>query len=164
MTATETLTSTWDPVTPFMDLNRRDFSSATYWGPDTIYNIASVGVFRGREQITGYFEEMLAAMPDLVVEVERTVEDGEVVVVQWNAAGTFGGAALQGFAPTGGRLIFRGCDVIDWDGEQIRTNNVYADGAHMARQIGVLPPQGSLGERTMQRAFNAQTRMKRRLR
>lgn len=110
------------PPPSFDALNRRDFSNPTYWGPNTVYNLGSSGVLRGREEIVAYFREMVEAMPDLVMEVERVMEDGPITVVQWNASGTFDGKPWLGFEATGGRLTFRGCDVIEWDGDQMLSN------------------------------------------
>lgn len=146
----------------FDDLNAHDLSDPSYWGPDTVYTVPSVGVLRGREQIVAYFEEMLAALPDLIMEVERVLQEGRFTVVQWNATGTFRGGRLQGFESTGGRLTFRGCDVMECDGDLIRFNTVYYDSAVLARQIGVLPPEGSAAEKAMRAAFNAATRVRRR--
>lgn len=147
---------------PFDDLNARDFSNPSYWGPDTVYTVPSVGALRGREQIVAYFEEMLAALPDLVMEVERVLQDGRFTVVQWNVSGTFTGGRLQGLESTGGRLTFRGCDVIESDGDKIRSNTVYFDSAALARQIGMLPPEGSMAEKATRAAFNVVTRIRRR--
>ena len=36
-------------------------------------------------------------------------------------------------------------------------NTIYWDGAEFARQVGLLPAQGSLADRLLLRAFNAQT-------
>lgn len=150
------------PPPSFDALNRRDFSDADYWGPDTVYNLGAIGIYRGREEILGYFREMMDAMPDLVIEVERTIEDGPITVVQWNASGTFKGKPWQGFEATGKRLTLRGCDVMEWDGDKMVSNTAYSDSAEVARQMGLMPPQGSGAERMMQRAFNAFTRLRRR--
>jgi hypothetical protein len=46
------------------------------------------------------------------------------------------------------------------DGLQYR-NSIYYDGASFARQIGMLPPLGSLGDRTLLALFNARSRIRR---
>ncbi len=42
-------------------------------------------------------------------------------------------------------------------------NTIYYDGAGFARQIGMLPAQGSKGDRAMTVAFNTLTRLRQRL-
>jgi predicted ester cyclase len=49
----------------------------------------------------------LAAFPDLRVEVEATVAQGDQVVVRWSATGTHRGDGL-GFRPTHEAVTFRG--------------------------------------------------------
>jgi hypothetical protein len=46
---------------------------------------------------------------------------------------------------------------------KIQHNDAYMNGAQMARQLGALPPQGSLPERAMTGALNLRTRAARRL-
>lgn len=53
--------------------------------------------FRGRQYVP-----LLAAFPDLRVEVEDTVSQGEVVVVRWCARGTHSGTGL---GPASGRQV-----------------------------------------------------------
>ena len=40
------------------------------------------------------------------------------------------------------------------------SNTAYYDGASFARQVGMLPPEGSGAERTMKSAFNAVTKVR----
>ena len=42
-------------------------------------------------------------------------------------------------------------------------NTAYYDGASFARQVGMLPSEGSGAERAMKGAFNAVTKMRRRV-
>jgi hypothetical protein len=44
---------------------------------------------------------------------------------------------------------------------QIRHNTIYYDGAGFARQIGMLPSQGSLADRMLVSIFNAKSRLAR---
>ena len=41
------------------------------------------------------------------------------------------------------------------------SNTAYFDGASFARQIGMLPPDGSGADRAMKSAFNAVTKLRR---
>ncbi len=58
-------------------------------------------IIRGREQFReGFYWPMIDAFPELRVEVEATLDDGDEVVVRWSATGTHRGGGL-GFAATG---------------------------------------------------------------
>ncbi len=149
----------------FEDLGRRDLSKAPeFWGPNTVDHFLPVGVYQGTDAIRGYFEEMFAAVPDFQLEVERIVAQDNVSVVQWRATGTFDGAPFQGIEPTGRRVDLRGVDVIEWaeDGT-IDHNTIYYDGAEFARQIGMLPPRDSTGERAITALFNGATKLRKRV-
>ena len=50
-----------------------------------------------------------------------------------------------------------GCDVVDIRERVVHENTVYWDGAGFARQIGMLPRQGSAADRAMLASFNALT-------
>jgi predicted ester cyclase len=148
----------------FAWINSGDLTTPPWWDDESVYNMGSLGVFRGRDAIVTHFRSMVAAMPDFAIEVERVLQDGQHTVVQWNATGTFEGAPLQGVEATGHRVRLRGCDVIEWDGDVIRSNTVYSDGMDFARQIGMLPPEDSPGERALRALFNGGTRLRRRFR
>jgi hypothetical protein len=78
---------------------------------------------------------------------------------------TFDGAPWQGIEPTGSRVTVRGVDVISLDPDgKVDQNTVYYDGAGFARQIGMLPREGSTADRAVLAAFNLSTKAKERLR
>jgi glyoxylase-like metal-dependent hydrolase (beta-lactamase superfamily II) len=56
-----------------------------------------------------------------------------------------------------------GVDLLRIREGRIVRNDAYVDGLGLARQIGALPPAGSPGERRLTGAFNARTRLARRL-
>lgn len=145
----------------------RDFSGASdFWTDDSVDHFLAAGrTVRGERALTQWFRELFAAVPDWHLEIESTVDDGErQVVVQWHATGTFDGAPFLGIEPTGRRVEFRGVDVIRLDADgKVDTNTVYYDGAEFARQVGMLPGRGSALDRLTLAAFNAKTRLSRRL-
>ena len=66
------------------------------------------GLLRGAEDFRAQiYEPFVAAFPDLQVQVEGTVEEGDQVVVRWTATGTHTGDGL-GFAPSGRTISIRG--------------------------------------------------------
>jgi steroid delta-isomerase-like uncharacterized protein len=127
------------------------------WAAEAVDHFLPVGDAVGRDAIVAFFEELFAALPDFTIEVERVVASDPMVVVQWRGTGTFVGGPFQGIRPTGRRIVFRGCDVVEARDGLVVDNTVYWDGAEFARQVGLLPRQGSLADRLLLRAFNALT-------
>jgi hypothetical protein len=48
--------------------------------------------------------------------------------------------------------------VIEWRDGRVAHNTIYYDGAEFARQVGMLPPRDSAGDRAITGAFNAVTK------
>ena len=143
-------------------LNAHDLDAiAAIDHPDVLADFVAVGRLTGREEVRAFFAEAIATIPDLSLTVEATYEVGDVVTVQWSAAGTFNGrGTFQGIRPTGRHVEWRGCDVMEFEGDLLRRNTVYYDGLTFARQIGLLPRKDSAGDRTLLRLFNTVTRLK----
>ncbi len=115
-----------------------------------------------REEVVAWFGELFDAVPDLHMEVEDVAIAGqpgrERATVRWHITGTFSGAPYVGIQPTGRPLDLRGMDLIDVENGRVAANNIYYDQLTFARQIGMLPPEGSLGDRLMTSAFNLVTK------
>jgi steroid delta-isomerase-like uncharacterized protein len=124
-------------------------------------DFVAVGEFRGRDAVRGFFRQTFAAFPDFTMTVDRIVADEGSAVVQWHLSGTFSGGPFQGIRPTGRRVELRGVDVMEIAHGLIQRNTIYYDGASFARQIGLLPGQGSRADRTMLSASNALARLRR---
>ena len=152
-TAEETVRSYFDAV-----IARDAIALAEHWSDDGIEEILPVGIFRGPEEVRAYFTELFTAIPDFEMSVERTLAQDDNVLVQRRATGTFDGGPLMGIDPTGKRIELRGLDWLEVEGEKIARNTAFADGAALARGMGLLPPQGSAAEKTMFSAFNAFTK------
>jgi steroid delta-isomerase-like uncharacterized protein len=142
----------------FGQLARRDLSAAEeIWAPEAIDHFLPVGDAIGRDAIVAFFTEMFEAFPDFHIEPERVLTTDTYAVVQWRATGTFTGKAFHGIRPTGRGVAFRGCDVVEIRDRLVHENTIYWDGAAFARQIGLLPREGSWADRAMLAAFNAVT-------
>lgn len=152
-TPEETVRSYFDAV-----IARDPDAMAEHWHQDGIEEILPVGIFRGPEEVKGYFTELFAAVPDMQFTVERVLAKDSDVLVQWRATGTFSGGPLQGIDPTGRWIELRGLDWLEVEGELVKRNTAFADGAALARGMGLLPPQGSAAEKAMFGAFNAFTK------
>jgi steroid delta-isomerase-like uncharacterized protein len=115
-----------------------------------------------REEVVTWFRSFFDAIRDLRMEVEDVVVAGEPgrerVTVRWRITGTFSGAPYMGIAPTGRPVDLRGMDLIDIEDGRVAGNNIYFDQLAFIRQIGMLPSEGSLGDRLMTGAFNLVTR------
>ena len=140
-------------------LAQRDLSRAEeIWAREAVDHFLPVGDAVGREGIVEFFEQMFAALPDFNVEVERVVVAEPYLVVQWTGTGTFTGTKFEGVRATGRPVKFRGCDMVEVDADGLVVENtIYWDGAEFARQIGMLPAQGSPGDRALIAVFNALT-------
>lgn len=133
--------------------------------PDIVDDFVAVGQFRGRDMVRGFFTELLGAFPDFDVDVLDIVADDRRAVVQWHASGTFTGSPFQGVHATGRPVDLRGCDVmLKFEDGLLKENTIYYDGLGFARQIGMLPREGSSADKAMTAAFNAGTDVRARLR
>ena len=149
----------------FDALTRRDLdAAAACWAPGGVDHIVGQADAQGPDGVRAYFGELFAAVPDFALRVETTIAEGDHAAVRWNATGTFAGdASYQGIAPTGGPIAIAGLDLLEVRDGLIVHNDGFPDGMGFARQIGMLPAQGSTAEARVLRAFNAKSRAARRL-
>jgi glyoxylase-like metal-dependent hydrolase (beta-lactamase superfamily II)/predicted ester cyclase len=133
------------------------------WEPGGLERIAPVGELTAPDEVRQFFAGLFAAVPDSNFEVLDFVSEGDKVVVRWRNTGTFSGGPFMGFEPTGSRIDIEGMDMLTVENGLIVRNDAYYDGTQFARQIGLMPARDSAAERGMARAFNARTRLARRL-
>lgn len=146
----------------FESIDARDAAgAAAHWREDGVDDVVPVGVLRGREQIRDYFSSVFAAMPDARTTLTRLIAGEQSCAVEWRIEGTFDGAPYMGIEPTGGHVEVRGFDLFELEDGELATNTGYFDGAGFARQIGMLPADGSGADRAIKSAFNAVTRVRR---
>src|SRR5215210_6183439 len=143
----------------FDALARHDLDAiAAAWAHDGHSHISGQADATGPEGVRAYWAELFGASPDLRFEVDAMIAEDDRVAVQWSARGTFAGpGSYQGIEPTYARL-----DLFTLRDGRIVREDAYTDGATFARQIGLLPPQGSSAEQRMARAFNGQAKVRRR--
>ncbi len=126
----------------------------------------------GRENVRGQLDtlapdgvreflgSLLGAVPDLRMQVISTTTEGERCGVQWRVTGTFAGpGSYAGIAPNGAPLVLEGIDMLTVRDGLIQNNDAFTDSMTFARQIGMMPGQGSSAETGMLAAFNAKTRV-----
>ena len=164
MATTETTTPSKVARAIFDALSKKDLDAATeFITDDTVDDFVAIGEVRGKPAIRRFFDELLAAFPDFEMTVDRIVGDRSSAVVQWHAAGSFSGGKFQGIEATGKHVAIRGVDVMEITAGQVVHNTIYYDGASFARQIGMLPHNGSGPDKAMRSVFNTVTRFRKRL-
>ena len=146
----------------FEAIDKHDLDAIVeHWREDGVDDIVAVGMLRGRDEMRQYFESLFAAMPDARMTVTRLVAGEQSCAVEWRIEGTFDSAPYMGIEPTGKHVEVRGLDLFELEDDQIVSNTGYFDGASFARQIGMLPADGSSADRAMKSAFNAMTKLRR---
>ena len=143
--------------------NRDADGMAAHWRDEGVEDIVPVGLLRGREELRDYFKSMFAAMPDARTTVTRLVAGEQSCAVEWRLEGTLNAAPFMGIEPTGKHVEIRGFDLFELEDGDLVSNTAYFDGMGFARQIGMLPPDGSGTDRAMRNAFNAVTKLRRAL-
>lgn len=98
-------------------------------GPDT----------GGREAVAHQVEAFRAAMPDLSVEIELSMSEGDLIAERWILSGTFEGPFL-GAEPTGERIEVTGINIFRVSCGQIVEAWAERDTLNLYRQIGLAPP------------------------
>ncbi|HEY3865076.1 MAG TPA: MBL fold metallo-hydrolase [Solirubrobacteraceae bacterium] len=115
------------------------------------------------EGVREFIGELVGAMPDLNMQVVSTTAEGERCGVQWRITGTFAGAGgskyFGGVAPTGSPIELEGFDLLTVRDGLVQGNDAFTDSMTFARQIGMMPPQGSAAEQRLTGAFNVKTRL-----
>ena len=107
---------------------------------------------------SAWFRNLFRAFPDFSFEVLDIVASGEQAAVRWRATGTFSGPAqFEGLSPTGARVELEGIDLLTISDGKIRQNLAYTNSTEMGRQLGAMPPAGSVGEKLMLGSVNART-------
>jgi steroid delta-isomerase-like uncharacterized protein len=126
---------------------------------DVVEDLSGIGVVAGADQEREFLAGLIAAFPDLVTEVTRVVAYGDVVAVEWRRSGTFSGTSWRGLLPNGKPFVLRGGAFLEVRDNKIARINGYYDTADFARQIGMLPSEGSRGDRIGMALFRARVRI-----
>src|SRR5829696_4346814 len=146
-TETDALRSSAEQVARsyFEAVSERDAQKmAEHWDPQGVDDIVPFGIFRGPDEIRGFFDELFAAVPDAETIVDRVIADDR----------------FQGLDAPGKPVEIRGADIIEVENGLITRNTAFSDGLDFARQIGMLPPQGSGVEKALYGAFNGMNKLK----
>ena len=144
----------------FAALAAHDLDAATAcWRPGAIDRLVGAQELIAPDGIRDYFSTLFAAFPDFDLEVLELTTARHRAAVRWRAQGTFAGPGLfQGFVPNNARIAIEGCDVVTVEDGLIIHIDAYMDSGDIARQLGLLPPAGSLSEARLAKLANARTR------
>lgn len=149
----------------FQAIDRHDLESAVaLWAPAGRENVRGLVDARAPEGVRQFIGALLGAVPDLSFEIVSTTSEGERCAVQWRLTGTFAGdRAFNGIEPTGAPITLEGVDILTVRAGLIEANDAFTDSMTFAREVGMMPAQGSVTEQRMTRVFNTRTSVTRRL-
>jgi steroid delta-isomerase-like uncharacterized protein len=146
----------------FEALGRADRNAQTDWYADDasgrIYGVIGPA---GKAEMRSFFHDLFDAFPDFKLEILDLVVDDDRAAVRWRVTGTFNGSrSFQGLAPTSEQVDIEGCDMAWVKDGKIARVEAYYDTSSLARQLGAMPPKGSIGERGMLAAVNLGTKVR----
>jgi steroid delta-isomerase-like uncharacterized protein len=146
----------------FDALNRQDLDALKqFWTADTVERFPDRTV-HGADDIAAYFAEVFDAIEGFHMEVVAVTAQDDDVFVHWHLTGRHNGPVL-GIEPTGKQLAVDGMDHFVVRDGKVVSNFVVFDQMQYARQVGMIPPDGSRADKAMKAAFNKQTALRRRL-
>ena len=100
----------------------------------------------GRDQVRAYYAGLLAAMPDLKIDVREPHATEAAIVLEVVISGHHEGA-WRGLPATGRRVEFPLCGIFTFDdSDRLSGEKIYYDRATVLRQLGVFhEPERALG-------------------
>jgi steroid delta-isomerase-like uncharacterized protein len=133
---------------------------------DIVYDdSASEETMRGHGDVRAFLDMTWRAFPDLRFERigAPLVSPTEPRAAFWwrGTATNTGPVDPPGLAPTGKRIEFEGADFHTYRDGKVAQLRIVFDMADLMRQLGVLPPAGSRGEKVVTALGNLQTRLRR---
>jgi steroid delta-isomerase-like uncharacterized protein len=102
--------------------------------------------YEDRNGVQLFYEQLMKALPDLEIEVQRRHVTEDAIVVEVTIRGTHLGA-WRGLMATGRRVEFPLCGVYTFDADdRLAGEKIYYDRGTVLRQLGVFhEPQSTLG-------------------
>lgn len=120
-------------------LNQKDLSAfEAYFSPELTDHALPPGLPSGLEGRKMFGSALVAAFPDLHVEVEDLVTDGGKVVTRYSVHGTHKGE-LMGIPPTGRQVSIGGIAIDRFENGRSIEHWEYYDQMGMMQQLGVIP-------------------------
>jgi steroid delta-isomerase-like uncharacterized protein len=102
---------------------------------------------KGLAGVRSFYQQMMAALPDLEIQVQHQHVTDEAILVEVVIRGTHLGP-WRGLPPTGQRVEFPLCGVYTFDDEdRLAGERIYYDRATVLRQVGVFhDPESAVGK------------------
>lgn len=102
--------------------------------------------YRGTDGVRRFYEQLMRALPDLRIDVQRRHVTGDAILLEVIIRGTHLGA-WRGLPATGRRVEFPLCGVYSFDAhDRLAGEKIYYDRATVLRQLGVFhEPQSAWG-------------------
>ena len=103
--------------------------------------------YKGREGVRQFYEQLMKALPDVEIEIQRRHIAEDAIVLEVVIRGTHLGR-WRGLPATGRRIEFPLCGVYTFDAEdRLAGEKIYYDRGTVLRQLGVFhEPTGVLGQ------------------
>lgn len=130
---------------------RKDLArAATMWAPGGSDDLVGLATLSAPNEVVAYFADVFAAVPDLRFDILSITEQDDRAVVHWRMRGRFDGiGAMMGLAPNGRQIDVQGLDLLTVRDGLIVSNTAITNALEMARQLALLPPQGSRREKVL---------------
>ena len=150
-------------VANFLDaLGRHDLEAfSRVCADDIVELLPGTPPMEGIDNELAFARGLLAAFPDLEIEVTRVMAVDQVVAAAWTRRGTFTGADFQGLPANGARFESPAAGFFEIENGLIKRLTVYTDMNKLGRDLGVVPPEGSPAERLALGMFRTRVRIKR---
>jgi steroid delta-isomerase-like uncharacterized protein len=103
--------------------------------------------YEGRSGVRLFYEQLMRALPDLAIEVQRRHVTDDAILMEVTIRGTHLGSWRR-LPPTGRRVEFPLCGIYTFDaGDRLAGEKIYYDRGTVLRQLGVFhEPQSILGQ------------------
>lgn len=119
--------------------NQKDMSAFTdYFSANLTDHALPPGLPGGLEGRTMFVSVFMAAFPDMHLQVEDTVIDGNKLATRWSARGTHKGD-LMGIPPTGKEVSITGIAIDRFENGQSVEHWEIIDQMSLMQQLGVIP-------------------------
>jgi steroid delta-isomerase-like uncharacterized protein len=103
--------------------------------------------YQGRDGVSQFYQQLMNALPDLKIEVQRRYVTDDAILVEVIICGTHLGG-WRGLPATGRRVKFPLCGIYTFDAEdRLAGEKIYYDRGTLLRQLGVFrEPQTAWGQ------------------
>ena len=106
----------------------------------TITIVGSGDTFEGTDGSRAFSTMWADGFPDGKVTVDRVIESGDHVVVEYTGRGTHTGTlatSMGDFPATGRSMTLQLCDVMEFEDGKVRSQRTYFDTGSMMAQLGL---------------------------